>query len=393
MLVSTSTVGTGAVLLVFALLPVESRADDPPRIGNAQADGRRLQLGSAVRITVSDKYFEDKAKTADLRSHLYLFLNGVRIPDAHPVQTDPENKTLTFNLTRTEASQDAWNAILANFTGFNKDVQIGIAHDDEAPVLWDKQIKLTVIPTDWVFYVSLLGGVSCLALFVWLVRASNIIRDSGPEPGVGQRRPYGLGRTQMAYWFFIVFLSYMLIWVITRDRDVIPGEVLALLGISAGTALGSVLIDTGKRTAAVTELAGLQARVTALNEAGTEITGRLTGAAAANPPPPADQIEGWRNDLAAKRLELTVSEARIRELSQQVGPAQSQGFFKDLVSDAEGVSLHRFQVCVWTLVLSVVFFAEVYNHLAMPKFSQTLLALMGISGATYVGFKFPESQK
>ena len=61
-----------------------------------------------------------------------------------------------------------------------------------------------------------------------------------------------------------------------------------------------------------------------------------------------------------------------------------------MLSDPSGVSLHRFQMFVWTLVLGVIFVASVYKNLAMPQFSATLLGLMGISSGTYLGFKVPE---
>ena len=71
---------------------------------------------------------------------------------------------------------------------------------------------------------------------------------------------------------------------------------------------------------------------------------------------------------------------------------KSQGLFHDVVSDATGVSLHRLQMFVWTLVLGVIFVGSVYKNLAMPEFSVTLLGLMGISSGTYLGFKVPEKQ-
>jgi hypothetical protein len=37
-----------------------------------------------------------------------------------------------------------------------------------------------------------------------------------------------------------------------------------------------------------------------------------------------------------------------------------------------------------------VFLVGIYRDLSMPEFSTTLLALMAVSGASYVGFKFPE---
>lgn len=70
----------------------------------------------------------------------------------------------------------------------------------------------------------------------------------------------------------------------------------------------------------------------------------------------------------------------------------TRGFIRDVTSDDTGnVSLHRFQMLVWTLVLGVIFIVSVYNNLEMPEFSSTLLGLMGISSGTYLGFKVPEN--
>lgn len=68
-------------------------------------------------------------------------------------------------------------------------------------------------------------------------------------------------------------------------------------------------------------------------------------------------------------------------------PVVGHGFISDVISDKTGVSIHRLQMFVWTLVLGVIFIASVYNDLAMPEFSGTLLGLMGISSGTYLGVK------
>jgi hypothetical protein len=67
-------------------------------------------------------------------------------------------------------------------------------------------------------------------------------------------------------------------------------------------------------------------------------------------------------------------------------------FLRDVLEGPTGLSFHRFQMLAWTVVLGIIFCASVYNTLAMPEFSTTLLALMGISSGTYLGFKFPEGQ-
>ena len=69
---------------------------------------------------------------------------------------------------------------------------------------------------------------------------------------------------------------------------------------------------------------------------------------------------------------------------------KSEGFLRDVISDPTGISLHRFQMFAWTLILGVIFIGSVYHNLEMPQFSATLLGLMGISSGTYLGFKVPE---
>jgi hypothetical protein len=44
-------------------------------------------------------------------------------------------------------------------------------------------------------------------------------------------------------------------------------------------------------------------------------------------------------------------------------------------------------MAAWTLVLGIVFLRQVYNELAMPEFSPSLLMLIGISSGTYLGLK------
>ena len=56
------------------------------------------------------------------------------------------------------------------------------------------------------------------------------------------------------------------------------------------------------------------------------------------------------------------------------------------------MSIQRFQMFVWTLILGIIFVVSVYKDLSMPEFSGTLLGLMGISSGTYLGFKFPEKK-
>ena len=72
-------------------------------------------------------------------------------------------------------------------------------------------------------------------------------------------------------------------------------------------------------------------------------------------------------------------------------PIGSGKFFEDLLTDAYGVTLHRFQMLAITVILGVMFVIHVATTLTMPEFDGSLLTLMGIAGGTYVGFKIPET--
>lgn len=72
----------------------------------------------------------------------------------------------------------------------------------------------------------------------------------------------------------------------------------------------------------------------------------------------------------------------------------SQGFFIDILSDDNGISLHRFQNLAWTLIAITVYLykvSQVTTGCQLPELSDTLLALTGISSATYLVMKSKEN--
>lgn len=188
----------------------------------------------------------------------------------------------------------------------------------------------------------------------------------------------------MAFWFFLVVASYVLIWLITSNRDSLTQEVLTLLGVSTATALGAAVVGSNKTS-------GDESKKQALEQEAQTLTVRLSQLdqeIAAQP----QKLTELNQEKADKSARLDQVKKELAALIRRQQPTKSEGFLNDILSDAEGVSLHRFQMAIWTIVLGIIFAASVYNSLAMPQFSGTLLALMGISGGTYIGFKFPEKQ-
>ncbi|HEY2091166.1 MAG TPA: hypothetical protein VGJ81_04710 [Thermoanaerobaculia bacterium] len=51
-------------------------------------------------------------------------------------------------------------------------------------------------------------------------------------------------------------------------------------------------------------------------------------------------------------------------------------------------SLHSLQAAVWTAIIAFIFIAGAYRDLEMPDLSEQMLAILGISGGTYLAFSF-----
>jgi len=70
----------------------------------------------------------------------------------------------------------------------------------------------------------------------------------------------------------------------------------------------------------------------------------------------------------------------------------SQGFLTDILSDERGVSVHRLQKVVITVLLGYFFARTVYKTVALPEWTNNETLLLAISSATYLGLKWQENK-
>jgi hypothetical protein len=103
-------------------------------------------------------------------------------------------------------------------------------------------------------------------------------------------------------------------------------------------------------------------------------------------------LSGRRAELASKSAELEQLNEEVADVETARSKPVSEGFLADLLSDVNGVTIHRLQIVLWTVTLGVIFIRSVWSNLQMPEFDEVVLGLMGISGVTYLGFKIPERQ-
>lgn len=353
-----------------------------------------LELDDIIEVFVEG--LEPWAETHD-PNKLVPYINGRAIKGNYPDEIHLERGRLIFHLQITQESRDPWIDLLGEPTSTHRPVSlsVGLENGSAFDTVYEKEntLPLTVINPLYGIVALIVIAVT-LVLLMWLCRSTNIIREPGPPPVSGKRRPFNLGRAQMAFWFFLIYASYMTIWLITSALDTITASLLALMGISAGTALGEALIDNGKDTARTNQFQELTAQKQALIQTLDEVQPQVDAANTSAASTVTDQAnrDSLNRQLVQGRTRLGQIDQQLRTLTVDTAPQVSQGFLRDILSDGSGYSFHRFQIFAWTIVLGIIFISSVYNDLTMPEFSPTLLGLMGLSAGTYIGFKFPEQK-
>jgi hypothetical protein len=333
----------------------EKEKDNTPRVvglhvrgtsGEQLSEERRARgemqviLGDDLIVDVSNlEILLDQQKKAPRQPPIVPFLNDLSLKEvaAFAVREGDETHAgqLFFHLERTDGTDASWSEILGRptFAPRKFTVSVGILNQNPIEIATDRQIELKILPWGtlllWTFvFAALAIGFVLLALFSDLLKVPGGV-PTGP-------RPFSLARTQAAWWFFVVLGSYLFIGIVLGDfTSSINSQVVLLLAISGATALGATTVDMVKDR-------------------------------------PTTDVTGVQQPVAPKPL------------------PQSDGFWLDILSDDVGVSVYRFQLVAWTIVLGLVFVFDVYDKLAMPRFDATLLGLMGISSGAYVTLKSGE---
>jgi len=357
-------------------------------------------LGDVELDDVIEIYIENLEKWAEKNdvTKLVPYINGRSIKGNYPEELHLERGRLIYHLEITPENKSTWIDLLGEPHSLREPVTLSVGPEGTGSAFdtvheRDNPKIMTVISPVYGLIALLIITVT-LILLLWLVTHTNIIREPGPPPTPGKRRPYNLGRAQMAFWFFLIYASYVAIWLVTGALDTITTSLLALMGISAGTALGEAMIDNGKDSAKTNQVNDLSAEKQALEQSISETQPQLEAANEAASTALTDQSnrDALNRQLTDARTRLGQIDQQLRTLSAQQSATVSSGFLRDILSDSSGYSFHRFQIFAWTIVLGIIFISSVYNSLSMPEFSPTLLGLMGLSAGTYIGFKFPEQK-
>jgi hypothetical protein len=267
---------------------------------------------------------------------LVPYINGLPLQGLYPAAVNLRAATVQFHLRITPENQATWMRVLSPLTLKHPvDFSIGPEQQDPFDTVFsrpDHPALLTVVNPRWMTVATCVLLVFAV-FFCALATKTDLLMERTPSTQGPDALGFSLAKVQLALWFFVIFGSFLAIWLVTGNFNTIDGSLVATLGISAGTAVGDAYIKSA------------QPRDT---------------------PPTGPAVRpGW----AAKR------------------------FVRELVSDGEGYSIYRFQMLAWTVALIVVFMADVSDDLVMPTFSPELLYLLGLSTGTYVAHRMPEMRQ
>lgn len=180
------------------------------------------------------------------------------------------------------------------------------------------------------FYAASVVVLAFVIFFTIKARSTTMLRAASPEDGTNSEGAYSLSLTQMAFWFMLVVISSIYLYTITSLYVPISMSVLGIITISTTSTLAASGIDLTKRKNAV----------------------------------------------------RTGSTVPIR---------QTRSMWKDITNDGSGgLSLQRIQVVVWTILFGFYYCYRVWATVSIPDIDSSMLILMGLTSAAYVGGKIPE---
>jgi len=382
------------VLVLCCLnLVAQTPASKPDTVIDAHVDGNKKEKSAAISdiLVVDVAHINGLLAAQNGVKQVRLFINSIEIEESVPVgwYLHGDGVELKFLLQRTAANNKTWNMLLGYPTFGNEffklplSISIGLT-GQSAQATKINAFQFIRISKGWLW--------ACMAvvlLYFWVLfryaKTTPMLRDTPADltplgiPGLAAgNAPYSLGKVQMAFWFSIILASYIFIWLITDNYDLITSGTLVLIGIGAGTGLGAVSINNNKADKTIKQVQDLQAQQSDLRQA-TELL------KAALPAAGVEAKIGYNNFLDCQ---LT---SNINKLIDSL-KASKDNFISDILTDENGISFHRLQMVVFTTVLGFVFLYSAYATLTMPDFSATLLTMQGITAGTYLGFKIPEKQ-
>ncbi|MEM7455236.1 MAG: hypothetical protein AAF456_12875 [Planctomycetota bacterium] len=311
-----------------------------------------------------------------------LYFNGDKLPIRRPLRVGDNQLEFKIDNEATGKEHEFFKQIFSEPWVYERTVKVSVGNAN-GQILQNVPRELVLRVVHLRHFVIWVVAMVALGIVMWTLGwRTGMLREWGEQGAAGGLNRFSLARCQMAFWFVLVVAAFSFIFLVIDKTDTIPMSMVVLMGISSATAVSAVMIESGKKADAQRQLAVERSRLAASDVIAHSLES-ATGDSGS-------QEVVHLIESARINCDRETSRARIAELEQARLVRPTRSVAQDLLSTGEGYSLHRVQIVVWTIALGVVFVSQVMKDLSMPVFDANLLALMGVSSGTYLGFKFPE---
>lgn len=377
-----------------------------------EGGGPNIAFGQTAVISVDDMPFlKEKLKNGDAKPAWSV--NGKVLKKTEPELKD--NEILFYPVYHNEDAA-VWNDLYAKASGLKNQTPIKIElvlvknlnpvkisvtnkvagegqkwETSETTESTEATAISTTVSANFRFYLPIRGlvkfGIAIVAfvaiIFVFAVK-SNLFRDSTSRPLPGRKKTFSLARVQMGIWWVTIAMTGGWMFYITNSFF-LTSQMWILIGMSTGTLVAGSLIDGRKATAE-----NINVREAGAEKAkkGVETEQVITGLQSfLNRDKPSVDTK----QIATLIEQTTKLHTALTAVKQGEGvPGSTEGVVQDILTDAAGAAVPRFQYLAATLGCAGFALLSVFGSLSMPEFSDSTLALMGISSGAYVGLKVPE---
>lgn len=368
-----------------------------PDRSNDKPDRIEFALGDYVILGLKDS-LESYTKDDKVNNKFGLYINDLYFKDIPALAVPGRDKAVMFHLKRTDDNRDSWSVLFSRkrfSLGSRSDscvndqidgVILAAGYPDGSKVSDAASACLEYFPDKLAATGLLLLAAAIGISTLYLSLKSSMIRDVGIPPA-GKLGTYSLARFQMALWFVTIVFGFLWAYAVTGDMSPIPDGALILMGIGAGTAVGAAAIDITSTPGSKEDYLAAKNLQLTLDAKVTQAQIQLTTLKAAGASDA--KLAEAQNSIDAAVKAAADNATKVKSF----GVPASKHFIWDILSDGNGIAFHRLQVFGWTMVYWSMFVIALWHKITMIDFTTSQLALMGISGVTYLGFKLQEQPK
>ena len=174
-----------------------------------------------------------------------LFLDGRPVEGLDDAVFDAPAHAFVFRLMRTTANEPVWKSLLGAPSSLSIPVTVSLGKKTPTPVTQtifgdgkNDTMNLTVVSL-WRFLGAAIPIILVIFFVLFCTKRTTLLKDNQLPQIDPARQPFSLGRCQMAFWFILVFASFVSLYALLWDyQGIISTQSLWLMGISGTTGIG-----------------------------------------------------------------------------------------------------------------------------------------------------------